>query len=225
MALPGTGPPPSAGTADLLARAARFMGRLRPPGTLSIPEDAMKRLVFPLAVALTFSLPALAQNHGGRPTGHPAPAPSAAPKAHGGPAHAVGGGYIPSHGPRASRPLPKQSAPGNPAKPHVDANTGRWYGHTTRNDAAYHLDHPWQHGHFPGAIGPQHVWRLVGGGPDRFWFGGYYFSVAPADIGYCDGWLWDSDDIILYADPDHPGWYLAYNVRLGIYVHVMFLGS
>ena len=34
---------------------------------------------------------------------------------------------------------------------------------------------------------------------------GFFFSVAPADIGYCDGWSWDSDDIIIYDDPDHIG--------------------
>ena len=48
--------------------------------------------------------------------------------------------------------------------------------------------------------------------------------MAPYDAGYCDGWLWDSDDIILHDPPGHPGWYLAYNVRQGTYVHAMYLG-
>jgi len=99
-------------------------------------------------------------------------------------------------------------------------------GHDTgRQDTGYHLDHPWEHGHFPGIVGARHIYRLGGGGPQRFGFGGFFFSVAPADFVYCNDWLWNSDDIVVYEDPDHDGWYLAYNVRLGTYIHVDFLGS
>lgn len=178
----------------------------------------MKPFVGSLAVVLVFALPAFTQQH---PSGHPASGHSRSS----GPPQ-VGGGHIPAHGPQEHTPLPgkgQSDQPGHPAAPHVDAGTDHWIGATP--NPALHLDNPWQHGHFPGATGSGQIWRLRGGDPSRFWFKGYYFSVAPGDVPYCTGWYWDSDDIILYPDPDNPGWYLAYNVRLGTWVHVMYMGT
>ncbi len=146
------------------------------------------------------------------------------------------GGHIPSRGPAPSRPQQSQrppqarpqasgpDRPGHPTAPHVDNN--KWVGHDMgRNDDRFHVDRPFEHGRFTGGIGRSHIWRLGGGGPARFGFGGFFFGVAPFEFGLCDGWFWDSDEIVIYDDPDHIGWYLAYNVRLGTYVHVNYLGN
>jgi hypothetical protein len=123
----------------------------------------------------------------------------------------VGGGHIPAQGPPRF-------------VPHVDAND-RWMGHDSGPaDPHLHLDLPWEYGHFVGGFGTGRVFRLQGGSPERFWFNGFTFNVAPFEYQFVDDWRWNSDSIAIYEDPDHVGWYVAYNVRLGTYVHVMYRG-
>lgn len=132
---------------------------------------------------------------------------------------------IPEHGPARieGRGAPHGVRPVGP--PRVDER-GRWIGHDVR-DHHFDLAHPWAHGRFTGGFGPRHVFRLAGGGCDRFWFDSFAFTVAPYEVGlgYCNGWLWDRDQVVIYDDPAHVGYYLAYNVRLGRYLHVEYLGG
>ena len=202
-------------------------------------KGSIKTLTAALVMASSLSLPALAQGGRDKPArgAAPAHAPARAPER--APARPeVGGGHIPARGPAKARPREAPAAParqpapnyahaaGHPDAPHVDARNDTWVGHDTRvREAGLRLEHPWAHGHFGGVLGATHVYRLGGGDYRRFGFDGAFFSVAAVDCGYAGDWLWDSDDIVLYADPNDIGYYLAYNVRLGTYVHVEYIGE
>ena len=103
-----------------------------------------------------------------------------------------------------------------------------WYGHDRPDDKRFHLDHPFEHGHFEhfGASYRYHIER-IDRDHHRLWFpGGFYFQIADWDRPVCADWCSDcGDDFVVYEDPDHLGRYMLYNVHTGVYVHASYLGS
>ncbi len=110
--------------------------------------------------------------------------------------------------------------------PHV--NNNRWYGHDAPSDQRYHLDRPFEHGHFE-RFGPSYRYNVVRVDPrlHHFWLpGGYFFEVPAWDWPLAADWCWScgGEDFVIYEDPDHPGWYLLYNLHTGAFVHVLYMG-
>jgi hypothetical protein len=187
------------------------------------------RLLAPVALAVAVSIPAFAQRpeeKGGQQRG------------------GEQGQQRDAHTPRANqgRVPPPPAKRDNPrAKPEPERHDGgrvnsvphvsndHWYGHDSPNDKRYHIDHPFEHGHFE-HFGPSYRYRIDRFDPDhhRFWFpGGFYFQIADWDWSVAADWCWNcnDDDFVVYQDSDHDGWYMLYNVHTGQYIHVQYMGS
>jgi hypothetical protein len=102
----------------------------------------------------------------------------------------------------------------------------QWYGHAALGDSRLRLASPFQYGRF-GLSGPSHVYNLnrVDLGTRRIWLPGGQFEIEDNDWAVTAPWCWTCDQFVVYDDPDHAGWYLVYDVRMGEYVHAQFLGA
>ena len=170
----------------------------------------MKLLARLFVVFAVLSLPAWAQ-HGG----------------HG--SHAVGGGYVPKHGPPPSHgtvswhrcapsrapsqlPRPRRTSRSPPCPSQRRVGSGTTTGAMIRASISIirgsmvtlkAASAPVTGGALAEAV------RAASGSAD------FFFSVAAFDVGYCNDWLWDSDDIVIYDDPDHDGWLSRLQCAIG----------
>jgi len=127
---------------------------------------------------------------------------------------------------RGTKPEQDRRVPGRVnSTPHVAEN--HWYGHDKPNDRRYHLDRPFEHGRFE-RFGPSYRYNIlrIDTGLRRFWLpSGAFFEVSVWDWPLAADWCWScGDDFVVYEDPDHPGWYLLYNIHTGTFVHVLYMG-
>lgn len=93
-------------------------------------------------------------------------------------------------------------------------------------DGRYRLVRPFEHGRFR-FLGPRYRYPVVRIeiGSRRVWLGGgFAFEIAAWDWPYAEPWCWQCDQFAIYVDPYHPGWYLLWDLRLGRYVHVRYMG-
>ncbi len=105
---------------------------------------------------------------------------------------------------------------------------GRWYGRPSPNDRRFRLSQPYAHGRF-NYYGPRYVYGVARIDPYHRWFwltGGFYFQVAAWDWPISMNWCWGCGPYyVVYLDPDHPGWYIIYNMQTGTYVHAIYMGT
>jgi len=185
-----------------------------------------KRLALAMAAALLLTIPAWSQRPGEEQRGAE---PRAAEPQHAVQQPRANQGRIPAPPPKrepSAKPETERREGGRVNNtPHV-AND-HWYGHDKPNDKRYVMAHPFEHGHFE-HFGPSYRYNVVRIDPNlhRFWLpGGFFFDIAAWDWALAADWCWTcGDDFVVYEDPDHPGWYLLYNLQTGAYVHVQYMG-
>jgi hypothetical protein len=116
--------------------------------------------------------------------------------------------------------------PNHPATTVPYVRNDQWYGHAAPDDPRFNLARPFPAGRFA-LSGPSHVYSLsrVDLGARRIWLPGGQFEIEESDWAVTSPWCWTCDQFVVYVDPDHPGWYLVYDVRMGEYVHAQFLGA
>jgi hypothetical protein len=193
-------------------------------------------LAFATVMALVLAVPAWAQHFGQQEHGqqeHPAQAQRGETQRPAQPQHnapRANQGHLPPPPPKrppSAKPQPERVNGYVNSMPHVSNN--QWYGRAKPNDKRYHLDHPFEHGHFE-HVGPSYRYDIVRVDPDqhRFWLpDGYWFEVPAWEWPLAANWCWTcgADDFVIYDDPDHPGYYLLYDLYTGRFIHVLYMGS
>lgn len=178
-----------------------------------------KHLTLLLALTVLSVLPLAAQRPEQRPEQRQAPHPGGGNRP-----HANQGHIPPAPSPRSGRgiaPEPERRDGGRVnSMPHVNHN--QWYGHDRPDDPRFRVARPYAGGRFE-HLGPSYRYNVsrFDAPHHRFWLGGFGFEIAAWDWAEASDWCWDcnEDDLVVYDDPDHPGWYLIYNVHTGEYVH------
>lgn len=181
----------------------------------------MMTLAVPCAIAQRAPEAGQRAAAGGQRAGS-APARSNAPRANGGHIPAAPAKRAPD-----AKPQEDRRAEGHVnTTPHV--RNDQWFGHDAPNDKRYVLSHPFEHGRFA-HIGPSYRYNIlrIDANLRRVWLpGGFFFEVAAWDWPLCADWCWTcGDDFVFYDDPDHPGWYVLYDVHTGLFVHAQYMGT
>jgi hypothetical protein len=177
----------------------------------------MKALVH-LLVSLILMLHAAAlQRHAGRAASHQraaGPLSDAPPRAN--------EGHLPPPPRRQAASIEHRQDGSVNSTPHV--NHDHWYGQDGEADSRYRILPLSQHDTVA-ELGPKYRYAVVA--TDRKLrrisiLPGSSFEVAAWDWSLFEDWCLDCGrDFAIYKDPDHPDWYLLYNVHTGTYVHIL----